>query len=163
LKRESLDDFFSDYGMIDHLVVSISGSKGMGKFATLSLQVPREGFEEKFLANLHTVQAALPYMNKGGSITLVTAISGIGKIRETSRLGATNGALEIIVQVWAKEFEQVRVNAVSPGVIDSGWWNFLAPEAKAATFAGFSKQIKVRRVGQPESPDAVSPLLLISV
>ncbi|MGY3211824.1 SDR family oxidoreductase [Mucilaginibacter sp. HD30] len=148
--RNALDTFFKNYGPIQHLVISLSGSKGMGNFSELSLQVLREGFEEKFWANLHTVQAALPYIDKGGSVTLVTAISGIAKLPGTSGLGAINGALEIMVQTWAKEFDQIRVNAVSPGVVDTGWWNFLPADKKDETFAAFSKQIKVGRVGQPE-------------
>jgi NAD(P)-dependent dehydrogenase (short-subunit alcohol dehydrogenase family) len=149
-ERKALDNFFNDYGPIDHLVISLSGSKGMGNFADLSLQVLREGFEEKFWANLHTVQAALPYIKKAGSITLVTAISGIAKLPGTSGLGAINGALEIMAQVWAKEFDQIRVNAVSPGVVDTGWWDFLPADKKEETFAEFSRQIKVGRVGKPE-------------
>lgn len=148
--RDALDKFFKDLGPIDHLVISVSGSKGMGSFAELSLQVLREGFEEKFWTNLNTVQSALPFMTKGGSITLVTAISGIAKLPGTSGLGAINGALEIMVQIWAKEFDQIRVNAVSPGVVDTGWWDFLPADKKEETFGEFSKQIKVGRVGQPE-------------
>lgn len=148
--RNALNNFFKNYGPIDHLVISLSGSKGMGNFADLSLQVLREGFAEKFWANLDTVQATLPYIKKNGSITLVTAISGIAKLPGTSGLGAINGALEIMVQVWAKEFDQVRVNAVSPGVVDTGWWDFLPADKKEEAFAEFSRQIKVGRVGQPE-------------
>jgi NAD(P)-dependent dehydrogenase (short-subunit alcohol dehydrogenase family) len=148
--RTALDNFFKSYGPIDHLVVSVSGSKGMGNFTDLPLQVLREGFEEKFWPNLYTVQAALPYINNGGSITLVTAISGIAKLPGTSGLGAINGALEIMVQIWSKEFNYIRVNAVSPGVVDTGWWDFLPDDKKQQTFADFSRQIKVGRVGQPE-------------
>jgi len=148
--RDALDDFFKSYGSIDHLVSSVSGSKGMGNFAELSLQMLREGFDEKFWTNLNTVQAALPYMSKGGSMTVVTAISGIAKLPGTSGLGAINGALEIMIQVWAKELAPIRVNAVSPGVVDTGWWDFLPEEKKQEAFASFAKQIKVGRVGRPE-------------
>src|SRR5215216_5476261 len=36
--RPALDAFFSNAGKIDHLVISVSGSKGMGNFAEMSLQ-----------------------------------------------------------------------------------------------------------------------------
>lgn len=62
--RIALDNFFKTYGSIDHLVISVSGSKGIGSFGDLSLKVLREGFEEKFWTNLNTVQAALPYLTR---------------------------------------------------------------------------------------------------
>src|SRR5579871_3737116 len=57
--RASLDQFFARLGKIDHLVVSVSGGKGLGEFATLSLATLKEAFDEKFFSHLDTVQAAL--------------------------------------------------------------------------------------------------------
>jgi NAD(P)-dependent dehydrogenase (short-subunit alcohol dehydrogenase family) len=148
--REALDAFFKSQGTIDHLVISLSGSKGIGKFAELSLQILKEGFEAKFWAILDTMQSALPFINKGGSITLVTAISAIAKLPGTSGLGAINGALEIMIPVLAKEMPHIRFNAVSPGVIDTPWWNFLGEEARQETFKQYGTQIPAGRVGEPE-------------
>src|SRR5690349_10786769 len=55
--RASLDAFFKQTGAFDHLVISVSGSKGMGKFTELSLQDLRAGFEGKFWPQLNTLQA----------------------------------------------------------------------------------------------------------
>ena len=63
-----------------------------------------------------TLKAALPYINATGSITLVTAITGSGKIPGTSGIDSINGALEIFVPILAKELKPLHVNAVSPGV-----------------------------------------------
>ena len=148
--RVALDRFFAGFGQADHLVVSLSGHKGMGNFDTLSLEVLREGFEQKFWPVLHTVQAALPYIKKGGSITIISAISAIAKLSGTSGLGAINGALEIMVQVWAKEFDGIRINAVSPGIVDTNWWDFMSPEDKAQTFEQFIPNIKAGRVANAQ-------------
>jgi len=148
--REALDTFFKNQGPIDHLVISLSGSKGIGNFAELSLQVLREGFEEKFFTNLNTIQAALPYISAGGSITLVTAISATAQMPGTSGLGAINGSLEIMVPVLAKEFAGIRINAVSPGVVDTSWWDFLSEQNKQETFKQYATNIPVGRVGKPD-------------
>ncbi len=147
--RETLDTFFKNHGPVDHLVISLSGSKGIGNFEALSLQVLREGFEEKYWPVLNTVQAALPFINKGGSITLVTAISATAQLPGTSGLAALNGALEIMVPVWAKELTHIRINAVSPGVVDTSWWNFLPEQEKHETFKQYAAQIPAGRVGKP--------------
>lgn len=148
--RAAIAAFFKTHGPIDHLVIAVSGSKGAGAFAELSLDTLRAGFDDKFWAHLHTIQEALPYMQQGGSITLVTAISATATMPGTAGLAAINGALEIMVPILSKEIKPVRVNAVSPGVVDTGWWDFLPADAKQETFKQFGQQTAVGRVAQPE-------------
>lgn len=148
--REALDTFFNSHSLIDHAVISLSGSKGGGNFSELSLPVLREGFAEKFWANLNTLQSVLPHLKRGGSITIVTAISAVAKLPGASGLASINGALEIMIPIIAKEIPHIRINAVSPGVIDTSWWDFLPEETKQATFKQYEKQIPAGRVGRPK-------------
>ncbi|MFT4202807.1 MAG: SDR family oxidoreductase [Chitinophagaceae bacterium] len=147
---EALETFFSSQGNIDHLVIAVSGVKGIGNFTDLSLDSLRAGFEEKFWAQLYTLKAALPYLNPKGSVTLITAISATAKSPGTSGLAAINGALEIIVPIIAKELKPLRINAVSPGVVDTDWWNFLPDDVKKETFDSYAAQTLVGRIGQPK-------------
>ena len=148
--REDLDKFFAGLGSLDHLVVVLGSNRGLGPFAQLSLPDLREGFEEKYWAVLNTVQAALPFLNQGGSVTVLTAVSGSARMPGTSGIGAVNGALEIMVPIWARELAPLRVNAVSPGVIDTPWWNFLPAADRQAAFQQYAGQVPLKRVGRPE-------------
>lgn len=147
---DSLNAFFSTQGNIDHLIIAVSGAKGMGNFSELSLENLRAGFEEKFWAQLYTLKAALPWLHSHGSITLITAVSATAKFPGTSGLAAINGSLEIMVPILAKELKPMRVNAVSPGIIDTDWWNFLPANVKKETFDSYAAQTAAGRVGQPE-------------
>ncbi|MGF6924609.1 NAD(P)-dependent dehydrogenase (short-subunit alcohol dehydrogenase family) [Chitinophaga sp. W2I13] len=147
--RDELDEFFRTQGNLDHLVIALSGAKGAGAFAELSLQDLRDGFEGKFWPQLNTLQAALPYVNKGGSITLITAISAVSKAPGVSGLAAINGALELMIPSIAKEIQPLRINAVSPGVVNTAWWDFLPADTKADTFQQYASQLPVGRVGEP--------------
>lgn len=158
--RSALDEFFRNEKELDHLVITLSGAKGGGPFATLSLDELKEGFNCKFWPHLNTIQAALPYMRPGGSITLVTAASATAELPGTSGLAAINGSLELMVPILSKELKPLRVNAVSPGVIDTPWWNFLPEEAKNGVFADFSSQVSVGRVGRPEEVAATIRLIM---
>ncbi|GGA95768.1 SDR family oxidoreductase [Puia dinghuensis] len=154
--RKELDAFFASYGPVDHLVIALGGSKGMGEFAGLSLALLREGFAEKFWPHLETLQAALSYLRSGASVTLITAISSICKMPGTSGLGAINGALEVMVPVLARELQTMRINAVSPGVVDTPWWSFVPAESRQDAFAQFTANIQAKRAAQPEEiADAV--------
>jgi NAD(P)-dependent dehydrogenase (short-subunit alcohol dehydrogenase family) len=146
--RDGVAAFFEREGDIDHLVLAFSGSKGGGEFKTLELGELRDGFEQKFWPQLEVLQAALSHMRSDGSVTFITAISGTARLPGSSGLAAMNGALEIMVPILAKELKPMRVNAVSPGVIDTPWWDFLPADVKQGIFADFSRQVLVGRIGR---------------
>jgi NAD(P)-dependent dehydrogenase (short-subunit alcohol dehydrogenase family) len=160
--RSALERLFKAEGPIDHLVLALSGAKGGGAFAGLALSELREGFEAKFWPQLEAVQAALPFMRPGGSITFITAISATAKLPGTAGLAAINGALELMVPILAKELKPLRINAVSPGVIDTAWWDFLPAEAKQQVFSGMSAQVGVGRVGRPEEVAALIRTIIMT-
>ena len=110
----------------------------------------KDGFEEKFITQLQTAQEALPYLNKSGTITFITAVSSQSKLPGTSGIGAINGALEILIPTLAKELKPLRINAVSPGVINTTWWDFLPAEQKKETFEQYAKTIPTGRIGEPK-------------
>lgn len=137
-------------GKIDHLVIAVSGGKGAGPFETLSQGELRTGFEAKFWNHFALAQESLPYLSESGSITFVSAISARAANPGTAGLSAINSAIEGLVKPLAVELKPRRVNAVSPGVVDTPWWNWLAPEAKKQAFGRFARAAPVGRVGRPE-------------
>lgn len=147
---EALKSCMAAAGQIDHLVLALSGAKGGGLFRDLDLAQLRAGFEEKFFPQLQALQAALPYMTSNGSVTFITAVSAQAKAPGVSGLGAINGALELMVPVLAKELKPLRINAISPGVIDTPWWSFLTEEARRETFSQYAQAAPAGRVGKPE-------------
>ncbi|MBS1567082.1 MAG: SDR family oxidoreductase [Bacteroidetes bacterium] len=148
--RQQLDRFMAATGPIDHLVLALSGGKGLGMIKDLDLSVLREGFEEKFFPQLQTIQAALPYLKSGGSITIISAVSGHAHFPGIAGIGAINAALEAIVPILAKELAPVRVNAVSPGVVDTPWWNIFPEDVRRDSFTQYAAATPVGRIGQPE-------------
>ncbi len=148
--RSALDRFFKGHGAVDHLVIALGGGKGMGEFASLALDELRQGFAAKFWPHLETLQAALPYLQPGGSVTLITAISATAKMPGLSGLAAINGALEIMVPILAKELKAIRINAVSPGLVDTPWWDFVPRENRQEAFRQYTANIQAQRVAQPE-------------
>ncbi|MHB1688495.1 MAG: SDR family oxidoreductase [Ignavibacteriaceae bacterium] len=147
-------------GHIDHLIVAVGGTKGAGLFRELELQKLREGFEENFFPQLQTAQLALEYLNKNGSITFITAGSSHSRLIGTAGLGAINGGLEIMVSILAKELKPLRVNAVSPGVINTPWWDFLSTEKKEETFRQFAETIPAGRIGESNDIASVIEILI---
>jgi NAD(P)-dependent dehydrogenase (short-subunit alcohol dehydrogenase family) len=148
--RTALDEHLRTIGKIDHLVLTLSGGKGGGMFKELPLQDLREGFEGKFWPQLNVLQATLPYVKTDGSVTLVSATSAGLSMPGTSGLAAINGALDMMIPILSAELKPMRVNAVSPGMIDTPWWDFLPEDSKRQVFKDFSTKVYVGRIGRPE-------------
>lgn len=148
--ENQLKDFYAKIGGFDHLILSLSGAKGAGLFSTLNLDDLRTGFEAKFWAQVRAAQYALPYLASSGSITFVTAVSAQMANPGTSGLAAINGAIESMIPVLAAELAPLRVNGISPGVVDTPWWDWLPQEQRQASFAQYSRASLLGRIGQPE-------------
>ncbi|MGY4102786.1 SDR family oxidoreductase [Nocardia sp. R16R-3T] len=145
--ENELAQLFSEVGPVDHVVVTVTGPSGTTPFRELRLDHLQAHVSGKLLPHVATIQAALPHLAHDGSITLVSAASAGGAMPTTAALAAVNSSVEAIVPVLAVELAPVRVNAVSPGVIDTEWWNFLPEDARAEVFAGIGAQTPVGRVG----------------
>ncbi|MFI9718344.1 SDR family oxidoreductase [Streptomyces sp. NPDC052396] len=148
--QTDIDGFFARSGPVDHLVLALSGAAGSGPFAQLDLADLATGFNAKFWPYVRILQAALPLLRKDGSVTMVSAASAHSAIPETAGLAAINGALESMVPPLAAELAPLRVNAVSPGVIDTQWWDRVPAERRKALFDGLAAITPVGRVGRPE-------------
>jgi NAD(P)-dependent dehydrogenase (short-subunit alcohol dehydrogenase family) len=148
--RHALDALYARLGLFDHLVVCISAGGGGGPFASLDLNALRSAFAAKTFAQLDVVQAALPTLRRGGSVTLVTAASARAALPGTVGLAAVNGALEAAVRPLATELAPTRVNAVSPGVVETSWWASMPERQRAAFFVDMAGRIPAGRIAQPD-------------
>ena len=141
--------FFSGQGPVDHLVLAATASSGSGAGGPLSGlegEALRQAFEGKFFVYFNVLKAAAVRQ----SVTMVTAGSARAAFPGTAGLAAVNGALEAMVAPLAAELAPVRVNAVSPGVIDTPWWNAMPPGQRAAVFEATAASALSGRVGQPD-------------
>ncbi|TGQ42598.1 SDR family oxidoreductase [Mesorhizobium sp. M00.F.Ca.ET.216.01.1.1] len=159
-KPDEVRASFETLGAFDHLVLAASGGKGLGPFETLNLAELSSGIDEKVRPQLSCLQAALPTLNKGGSVTFVSAVSAQMTTPGVAGIAAINGMLLTVVPILAVELKPLRVNAVAPGVIDTPWWDFLPTEQRQAMFADYAGKTPVGRIGRAEDvADAIAFLI----
>jgi NAD(P)-dependent dehydrogenase (short-subunit alcohol dehydrogenase family) len=144
--RGEITDVLEAVGQIDWLIVTLSGGEGTGPFADLDLGMLRRAFDAKFWGHITTVQAALPHLAPTGSITLVSAITARTGMPGTAGVAAINGAVEALVRPLAAELAPIRVNGVSPGLVDTPWWSSLPDDARQAYFAQAAQVLPTRRI-----------------
>ncbi|WP_249026775.1 SDR family oxidoreductase, partial [Amycolatopsis pretoriensis] len=61
----------------------------------------------------------------GGAIALFSGVAAWRPARERVVMATTNGAVAFLAEALAVELAPIRVNAVSPGIVDSGAWDRL--------------------------------------
>jgi NAD(P)-dependent dehydrogenase (short-subunit alcohol dehydrogenase family) len=88
-----------------------------------------------------------PRMPETGSLTLFSGLAAFKIAVGTLAVAVTNGAADTLARSLALELAPIRVNAVSPGVIDTGAWDGLGEQGKADYFARMSAANPARRIG----------------
>ena len=127
-----------------------AGPAAWGPFADLSRDALQAAFTNKFWGYFDTLQAALPHLGEHGSITLVSGAAARAALPGTAGLAAVNGAIERMGVVLAKELAPRRVNVISPGVVDTPAYDWMAPDARRGMLQGAADKLPVQRYGQPE-------------
>jgi NAD(P)-dependent dehydrogenase (short-subunit alcohol dehydrogenase family) len=78
---------------------------------------------------------------------MVSAASARAAVPGTAALAAVNGAIERVVSPLAAELAPVRVNAVSPGLIDTPWWASFPTAVRDEQFEAAADSVPAGRVG----------------
>jgi len=156
----SIASFFEQVGSLDHLALIGSGKAAWGNFRDLKLEDLKIAFDQKFYGFFLCSQAALGQIRYDGSITFVIGAASRSAIPSTTGLAAVNGAIQAMAFTMAKELAPLRVNVLSPGLVDTPVYDWMAPEQKANFFKQMGGALPVGRVGKPdEIGQAVSYLI----
>jgi NAD(P)-dependent dehydrogenase (short-subunit alcohol dehydrogenase family) len=144
---ESVAELFRKCGPIDHVVVTAAQLR-TGPFKTVKMEDVRATMEGKFWGAWRVARAA--EIRPGGSLTLVTGFLSMRPRPSSAIVGAANGALESLARSLALELAPVRVNAVSPGIIDTPIRAAMPEEARRDMLAKAAAALPVGRVGVGE-------------
>ncbi len=135
-------------GTVGH-VVSTASARARGRVADLDRDKVRLSFDTKVIGPLMLAKHLAPRMPGGGSITLFSGAAATKITVGTLAVAITNAAADTLARSLALELAPIRVNAISPGVIDTSAWDGLGEQGKADYFAEMRVRNPVRRIGTP--------------
>lgn len=102
----------------------VFANAGIAKYSPLG-SIDEQHFDSIFDGNvkgmLFTVQKALPLMPDGGSVILNASVVGSKGLPSNSVYAATKAAARSFARTWTTDLKarRIRVNAISPGPIDT--------------------------------------------
>jgi NAD(P)-dependent dehydrogenase (short-subunit alcohol dehydrogenase family) len=140
----------------DHIDILFANA-GVGEFAPLGT-ITEAQFDRTFGINvkgvLFTVQKALPLFCDGGSIILNASIAASKGIEASSVYNATKAAIRSFARTWTVDLKhrKIRVNAISPGMIETPGLNDLTEnkEQLEQFKTSFVSTVPLGRVGSPD-------------
>jgi len=145
--EESVANLFRSSGTVDHVVVTAAQLR-TGPFKTVSMDDVRATMESKFWGAWRVARVA--EIRTGGSLTLVTGYLSVRPRPGAAIVGAVNGALESLTRSLALELAPIRVNAVSPGTIDTPIRSSMPEAARRDMLSKTAAALPVGRVGVGE-------------
>lgn len=144
---DSVSDLFRKCGPVDHVVVTAAQLR-TGPFKTVSMDDVRATMESKFWGAWRVARAA--EIRPGGSLTLVTGYLSTRPRSGAAIVSAVNGALESLTRGLVLELAPIRVNAVSPGTIDTPIRASMPEAARRDMLTKTAAALPVGRVGVGE-------------
>jgi NAD(P)-dependent dehydrogenase (short-subunit alcohol dehydrogenase family) len=141
---DSVADLFKRCGPVDHVVVTAAQLR-TGPFKTVAMEDVRATMEGKFWGAWRVAKSA--DIRAGGSLTLVSGFLSVRPRPNSAIVSAANGALESLTTALALELAPVRVNCVSPGIIDTPIRAAMPEEARRDMLAKTAAALPVGRVG----------------
>jgi len=145
---------------IDHLVLAASSDAAWGPFAQVSADALRRALEGKLLGYWQALQAMLPILRRDGSVLMMTGAASRTSMPGTAGLAAVNGAITQMALTLAKELAPLRVNVVSPGLVDTPAYDGMPVDAKQGMFDGAARSLPVGRTGTSADVAAAVEFLL---
>jgi NAD(P)-dependent dehydrogenase (short-subunit alcohol dehydrogenase family) len=143
----------AEKGRLDILFAN-AGVATYAPFGTITEEHYDSIFDVNVKGLLFTVQGALPLMPDGASIILNASVVGSKGLEANSVYSATKAAVRSFARTWTTDLKarRIRVNAVSPGPIDTpGLSNLVgstgAGDQRMKMIAG---QVPLGRLGTPD-------------
>lgn len=134
-------------GPIDHLVLC-AAAMTYAPFHDLTIEQAQAVFESKFWGYYRATKVFGPILPATGSITMFSGVAVERPRVGTVAVTAVNSAVEGLTRSLAIELAPVRVNAVSPGMVDTEAWSHLG-DKRQGTLDAAGAALLVGRVGRP--------------
>lgn len=147
-------------GAVDH-VVSTASARARGELADLQRQHLQRSFDTKVIGPTMLAKYFAAQINAGGSFVLFSGVHAFKHNVGYLGVGITNGAVDFLTRWLAVELAPIRVNAISPGVIDTGAWDAMGEDGKRDYFKHIADVNPARRIGTVD--DVASGVLFVMI
>ena len=149
LDREALQTLFEKHHGFDFLVnAATGGPRAIGPLLEMDL----DGFQNSFAklwGYVNSVRLGVPQMSSSGAVVLISGYPARKWRAGTIAIGSVGGSVEAFTKLSANEIAPVRINGVSPGLIDTPM-SPLVGEQRQKYYQDGTADHLIPRAGTPE-------------
>ncbi len=147
--EDEVKQIFEKYAPFDILVsAATGGSRAAGPFLEMDMHGFKSSFD-KLWGYANIVRFGTNYLSSDGTIVLVSGAPARRMKPGQIALSAVGGAVENLVRGVAKEIAPKRINAVSPGLIDTPMFSQEGEDRKIF-LNSMTEANTIKRAGKPE-------------
>ncbi|WCT14315.1 SDR family oxidoreductase [Mucilaginibacter jinjuensis] len=148
--EEQIKRLFEQTGFFDHLIYTAGETFYSGILSEIDIKSSKKFFDIRYWGAMAAVKYAAPYINPGGSITLTSGIAGQSPGKGWAIGASMTAAMEGFTRAMAIELAPIRVNAVSPGIVNTELWSLVPPEAREHLFSQAASQLPLGKIAGPQ-------------
>ncbi|MEV6609489.1 SDR family oxidoreductase [Kutzneria sp. NPDC051319] len=154
--EDSIRRLAEELGEVDH-IVSVSAAHANGPVTELDMGAVHTALDVKVVGPIMVTKHFAGRIRPGGSILLFSGVAGWRPSPGLVVMATGNIAVAALAEALAVELAPIRVNALSPGIIDSGSWD--GPD-KESFFAQVAAANPSRSIGHPSDVSAAALTVL---
>jgi NAD(P)-dependent dehydrogenase (short-subunit alcohol dehydrogenase family) len=157
----SVASLLADVPPLDHVIVTaVDGSNAYMPLSDMDIPTAQRVLATKVLGPLILAKHATPRLPTHGTLTFTAGFNSHRPAPGGAAIAASNGALEALTRALSLELAPVRVNAVSPGWVDTEIWDAIAGTTKHERHAAMSDRLPIGRIGTPDEVAQVFEMVL---
>ena len=144
----SIEALINRHQRVDHIFFTAANGP-LSPFAEQSLEEAKHYLDGHFWGSYVAARAALPLMPPDGTITFLSGGYTLRPQPGRTMIAVAQAAIEGLMRTLAVELAPIRVNVLSPGIIETPLWSGMDEKARRDFFAAEAQRLPARRIGQP--------------
>lgn len=137
---------------MDHIVFTAGDKLATVSIHESTLKTIQAAGQVRFFAPLLVAKVGSKYLSPGPESSIVLTTGSVAELPlpNWSVVASYAAGLHGMTRNLALDLKPIRVNLVSPGVIDTELWKDMSAEAKEVLFKRMAEKHPTGRVGKPE-------------
>ena len=151
--EENIQQLFEETGTVDHIVFTAGDALSTTPIGEATLEKIQQAGMVRFFAPLLVAKYAPKYLSAGpaSSLTLTTGSASEKPVAGWSIPASYASGLHAMTRNLAVDLAPIRVNLISPGVVETPVWDHMMSKEQFEGFkAEWNKKLTTGQFGQPE-------------
>jgi NAD(P)-dependent dehydrogenase (short-subunit alcohol dehydrogenase family) len=148
--EQDLELLFKQTGKVEHIVYTAGSLIGTGPINECTYESILQAGQVRFVAPLLLAKVGSKYLNPGptSSIVFTTGLVADRPIPNWSVIASYAAGLHGMTRTLAVDLQPIRVNIVSPGLVDTNLWQHLSAEEKEGMMKNLAGKAPTAHVAQ---------------